>query len=70
MCRSFQHQILQGKLDMLLHVQKRLEEDLMRREAEVEELMQALDIHRRNTKNEKRRRAQQAFKVIDCVNLI
>ncbi|XP_063885413.1 protein split ends-like isoform X2 [Scylla paramamosain] len=46
---------------------KRLEEDLMRREAEVEELMQALDIHRRNTKNEKRRRAQQAFKVTEGI---
>ncbi|XP_045104970.1 uncharacterized protein LOC123500331 [Portunus trituberculatus] len=46
---------------------KRLEEDLMQREAEVEELMQALDIHRRNTKNEKRRRAQQAFKVTEGI---
>ncbi|XP_050713753.1 mucin-12-like isoform X2 [Eriocheir sinensis] len=45
----------------------RLEEDLLRREAEVEELMQALDIHRRNTKNEKRRRAQHAFKVTEGI---
>ncbi|XP_037800483.1 LOW QUALITY PROTEIN: uncharacterized protein LOC119595437 [Penaeus monodon] len=48
------------------HVEK-LEADLNRRESEVQELQSALDALKHKTKEEKRRRAHQAFKVTEGI---
>lgn len=50
-------------IKLLLLPQDRLEEELTKREVEVLELTATLEALKKNNKDEKRRRAQQAFKV-------